>query len=69
MTRQTCGRCRHWKPSTDGIRAGISGECRREAPRLGYGKAAGSRGQFPTMPREEWCGRFDYKDGEEPFVV
>lgn len=67
--KEVCGKCRHWNPAEDGIRKGLTGECRRDTPRLSLQSGASRAGIFPTMPATEWCGRFDYRDGEAPMTI
>jgi hypothetical protein len=53
-----CERCDFWNPATSGLRKGVVGECRREAPRIDFTKRDG-RGVFPTTSKDDWCGRYD----------
>jgi len=60
-----CERCAFWKAETSGVRQGMMGECRREAPRLDFAKREVRRGVFPLTAKADWCGR--YEDG--PSVI
>lgn len=53
-----CDRCDFWKASTSGLRNGLVGECRREAPRIDFIKKDG-RGVFPLTSKDDWCGRYE----------
>lgn len=63
MNGASCDRCRFWRPSrSSGVAARAQGDCRRDAPRIIFTKGAEStRGVWPTIAGNEWCGKFEDK--------